>query len=113
MAHFRKVLLVQLPTPDKTIRIVPIDPIACCNIIILDEKTGLWVYKQTVPNGGMEALNDRIDVDEFTEQHRETILANGGICYVKVDHTNKLEVAKNALGYKKIVLFFTPDLCIA
>lgn len=101
----RKVFIVKLPTGK--INIIPIEEITDCQIIIPDEKLGIWIHEKTIHGGASDGIGDDHKVRNLNEEDIETIIKNDGICHVEVDCYNKLSMPSNILGYKKVVIHLT------
>ena len=86
------------------IKIVPVEEIVDCGLIIPNDKLGLWVHEETIPGGAFDGLGDNNIVRELTEEDIELILSGRVECFVEVDYQNKLSLPSNALGYQKVVL---------
>lgn len=102
MKNLRKVFLVKLP--NGKITFIPLEEISNCFVIAPNKKLGLWVHEKTYP-GGIDGIDDDVRVKNLDDETIETILKNGGECFVEVDYKNELKMPSNGLGHKKVVLF--------
>jgi len=102
MENLKKVFLVKLPSGE--VNLIPLEKINDCEIIVPNEKLGLWVHQETIPNGASDGLGDHHIIRDLDLEDIETILENGGECYVEVDYKNNLSMPSNARGYRKVVL---------
>lgn len=102
MVYLKKVRLVVLP--DGGINLIPLDEIADTKIIIPNDKLGIWVYLQSIPGVPFNSQTSNEKVRDLNNEDIETIINNGGTCYVEVNYFQKLRVPSSGIDKKKVVL---------
>jgi len=73
--------------------------------VITNEPFGWWIHEKTNKGGASDGIGDEIIVRDFSDADFESILKNGGKCFVEVDYNNKLKAPKNGRGDGKVVFF--------